>query len=94
MNKNMETKINKTQADLFTTSDLKLSAFLRLMSSRSFVGINKSDTRRVLFVFQRTSEITQLVEDYLQGKVFELSPLNFANLIDQNKQLVFGDFEL
>lgn len=94
MNKNMETKINKTQADLFTTSDLKLSAFLRLMSSHSFIGINKNDTRRVLFVFQRNSEVTQLVEDYLQGKTFELSPLSFANLIDQNKQLVFGDFEL
>lgn len=87
-----ETRTN--QEDFYATSDLKLQAFLRLISPNSFVGVNKSNPNRVLFLFKKTNKLLKFVDGYLQGKEFKISPLNMASKIDLGKALIFGDFEL
>ena len=74
-------------------NDLKLQGFLRLMSPSSFIGIDKSDPRKVLFVFINSSELLEIVRGYFSGKEYLISPLNFGNHIDQGKDLIFGNIE-
>lgn len=90
----MESKTNIDKRNIFTTSDLKLATFIRLLLPNCFVGLNKNDARRVLFIFKKTVEVSKLVKDYLKGQKFKISPLHYGNMLDQNKQLIFGDFEL
>ena len=88
----MEKRIDIDQENLYTSSDLKLQAFLRLKSPSSFIGINKSNPKRVIFVFRKSNELLKLVEDYSQGKEFLMSPLIFGNYIDDGKTLIFSDY--
>lgn len=85
---------NKLRENYFKTSDIKLQAFLRLQSPKSFVGVNKENPQKVAFVFHRTDEINELVMGYLNGTKYEISPKEFANFIDEGKSMIFGDFEM
>lgn len=76
----------------YLTSDLKLQAFIRLMLPKSFIGINKSNPNKVNFVFRKSDELTDFVNGYLYRKEYLISPLVFAENIDQGKALIFGDF--
>jgi hypothetical protein len=78
----------------YKTSDIKLQAFLRLMSPKSFVGVNKENPQKVSFVFQKSTEISELAMNYLNGTKYEISPKELANLIDEGKSMIFGDFEM
>lgn len=83
-----------TSKEHFVTSDLKLQAFLRLMFPSSFIGVNRSNPKKVNFIFKNTSKIASLVDGYYQGREYKLSPLGFATNIDVGKSLIFGDFEI
>lgn len=87
-------KIKSSQDNTYVTSDLHLQAFLRLKVPHTFIGVNKSNPVRVTFIFKKTPEILKLVEGYLRGKEYKLSPLAFSTNIDLGKGLIFGDFEL
>lgn len=76
----------------FKTPDIKLQAFLRLMSPKSFVGVNKENPQKVTFVFHKTKEINELVMNYLNGTNYEISPKELLNLIDEGKSMIYGDF--
>lgn len=88
-----QNKIDTNQKDFYSTSDLKLQAFLRLISPSAFVGINKSNPNKVTFIFKKSLKILELVEGYLQGKEFKMSPLGMATNIDLGKSLIFGDYK-
>ena len=77
----------------YITHDLKLSAFLRLMLPSSFIGVNKTDIRKVSFMFIDCPEITELVRGYFSGQQYIFSPLSYGNHIDQGKDLIFGNIE-
>ncbi|MDQ5981846.1 MAG: hypothetical protein QG570_604 [Patescibacteria group bacterium] len=76
----------------YLTSDIKLQAFLRLMLPNSFVGLNKTNPHRVNFVFEKTKELTELINGYLTRKEYLISPLSFAENIDQGKAMIYGDY--
>jgi len=76
----------------YKTSDIKLQAFLRLMSPKSFIGVNKENPQKVSFVFKKSTEISELVMNYLNGTKYEISPKELSNLIDEGKSLIYGDF--
>lgn len=78
----------------YFTSDLKLQAFLRLMLPDSFVGLNKSNPERVSFIFKDSSELSELVKGYFNGKKYTISPLSFANNLDQGKSMIYGNYEM
>ncbi len=76
----------------YLTSDIKLQAFLRLMLPESFIGLNKSNPHKVNFVFKRSSKLTDLTNGYLYRKQYLISPLAFAENIDQGKAMIYGDY--
>lgn len=78
----------------FRTSDIKLQAFLRLVSPESFVGLNRENPQKVSFIFHKTEEISKFVMGYLSGAKYEISPKELSNLIDEGKSMIFGDFEM
>ncbi len=76
----------------YKTSDLKVQAFLRLMLPDSFVGLNRENSNKITFLFQKSSVLSDLCIGYLNGKKYEISPLAFANKIDEGKGMIFGDY--
>lgn len=83
-------KIEKDQ--FYLTSDIKLQAFLRLMTPISFVGLNKTNPHKVHFVFKKSDELTELINGYLVRKQYLISPLSFAENIEQGKAMIYGDY--
>lgn len=86
----MDNSSDKNQ--FYLTSDLKLEAFCRLMLPEAFIGLNNTNPKRVSFVFKRTQELIDLVNGYLSGKKYLLSPLSFATNIEQGKAMIYGDY--
>ena len=76
----------------YLTSDLKLQAFLRLMLSDSFVGLNKANPSRVSFVFRKSAELIEFINGYLSRKKYLISPLSFSENIEQGKAMIYGDY--
>lgn len=76
----------------YLTSDIKLQAFLRLMIPDSFIGLNKTDSRKISFVFRKSNELTEFINGYLDRKQYLISPLSFAQNIDQGKAMIYGDY--
>lgn len=81
-----------SQDRTYITSDIKLQAFLRLMSPNSFIGINKSNPNKVNFVFTKDEDLINFVNGYLNRKEFVMSPLSFAENIEQGKAMIYGDY--
>lgn len=84
--------MQKIENEKYLTSDIKLQAFLRLMLPNSFVGLNKTHPHKVNFVFTRSNELTELINGYLARKQYLISPLAFAENIDQGKAMIYGDY--
>ena len=84
--------IEKDSEQFYLTSDLKLQAFLRLMLPDSFIGLNKTSSTKVHFVFRKSEKLTELVNGYLYRKQYLISPLTFAENIDQGKAMIYGDY--
>lgn len=85
-------KIEKRDADNYLTSDIKLQAFLRLMLPDSFIGINKTNPNKVNFVFVNSKELLEYANGYLVRKQYLISPLSFAENIEQGKAMIYGDY--
>lgn len=84
--------IEKNNEDKYLTSDLKLQAFLRLLLPDSFIGLNKSNPHKINFVFKKNKELMELINGYLTRKQYLLSPLSFAENIEQGKAMIYGDY--
>ena len=76
----------------YLTSDIKLQAFLRLMLPDSFIGLNKANPHKINFVFNKSNELTELINGYLLRKQYLISPLALAENIDQGKAMIYGDY--
>lgn len=84
-------KIEKS-IEHYITSDIKLQAFLRLMLPESFIGINKTNPSKVNFVFVKDEQLIKYANGYLARKQYMISPLSFAENIEQGKAMIFGDY--
>lgn len=76
----------------YSTTDLKLQAFLRLMLPDSFIGLNKTNPNKINFVFKKNKELIVFVNGYLCRKQYLMSPHSFAENIDQGKAMIYGDY--
>lgn len=76
----------------YLTSDIKLQAFLRLMLPDSFIGVNKTNPSKVNFVFKKNKKLLEFANGYLYRKQYLISPLSFAENIDQGKAMIYGDY--
>ena len=86
--------MEKPETEHFLTSDLQLQAFLQLMSPELFIGINKENSKKVIFVFYKNKTIMELVNGYQHWKEYSISPKALMDSLDQGKALIFGDYEL
>jgi len=73
----------------FSTSDIKVASFL-LSKNISLIGVDRSNDRKVIFVFERSSQTNQLIQDFMSDRatvnprvLFE----SFANL----KSVIFKE---
>lgn len=73
----------------FTLSDFYLAAYLRAKNFQ-LLNTEKSDPRRVLFVFGDTKDRQNLVEDFLFGRA-TVEPKSFVSAIKELKQLLHAD---
>ncbi len=80
--------------DKYITSDIKLQAFLRLMLPDSFIGLNKTNPNKVNFIFKKSKELIEFANGYLYRKQYLISPLTFAENIEQGKAMIYGDYEI
>lgn len=58
----------------------------------SFIGINKTNPHKVNFVFKKSKNLTDFANGYLYRKQYLISPLSFAENIDQGKGMIHGDY--
>jgi len=76
----------------YLTSDLKLQAFLRLMTPEFFIGLNKTNPNRITFVFKKTEKLIELTNGYLSRKKYLISPLSLSENIEQGKAMIYGNY--
>ncbi|MBI2600488.1 hypothetical protein HYW42_00895 [Candidatus Daviesbacteria bacterium] len=79
----------ENQTDNFSTSDIKIASYL-LSKGISLIGVERPQVRKVIFVFEKSNLITQLIQDYLSDKAI-VNPRvlfeSFANL----KSIIFRE---
>ena len=74
------------------TSDLKTAAFL-LSKRVTLLHTDKSRPKKVIFVFEKTPLVKNLLELYWKGKAETNVRLLFESL-DQLKDAIFRDYEI
>jgi trans-2-enoyl-CoA reductase len=73
----------------FTSSDLYASAFLRL-SGFDLIGIDKSDSRRFIFIFNDKAGRIKLLDDYFMRRSV-VEPCQFIAAVKELKNLMYRD---
>lgn len=81
--------MKNTLTETYTTKDFYLAAFL-LANDFEILNLDKTDPRKVFFVFQDMENRENLVEDFLFGKA-QVEPKKFTSAIKQIKQLLYND---
>lgn len=77
----------KTDDNHYKTSDLSLAATLSLYFPIAL--IDRTNGRKVLFVFNRTSALDELVTKYWQNKVV-IEPQVFSNQLKNLKTRIYA----
>ena len=81
--------MKKENSEKFKCSDFYLSAFL-ISQGFKLLNIDKSNPRRVLFIFKDRKDRENLVEDFLFGRA-QIEPKSFISAIKELKQLLYSD---
>ncbi|OGK41514.1 hypothetical protein A2954_00740 [Candidatus Roizmanbacteria bacterium RIFCSPLOWO2_01_FULL_37_12] len=75
----------------FSTSDIKVASFI-LSKSVSLIGTERPQKRKVVFLFERTPELLQLISDYLTNKAL-VNPRLLFESFDNLKRIIFKEIE-
>lgn len=67
--------IKKNQNEIFETTDLAIIIVLTLKDF-PIERLDRTDPRRVKFVFKKNEELNQVIEDYWKGKI-KVDPKRF-----------------
>ena len=78
---------NYLDKNYYKTSDLALATTLSLHFP--IITIDRSNSRKVLFIFDRTQELDQLVEQFWQSKI-SVEPQTFTNQIKNIKTRIYS----
>lgn len=79
------------ELEVLRTSDLTLACTL-LSLGHDIIGVDKSNIRRVTFIFKMTSDLEVLLQNYWVKKVMVV-PQDFAQAIQNVKALIHTDYE-
>ena len=71
---------------LFSTSDLSLAATISLQYP--IESLDKTNPRRVLFIFKNSKQIEKLVDSYQRNEL-EVEPLSFFNQLKNIKSRIY-----
>ena len=78
----------KPNIDLFTTSDLALAAVVALYYS--IESIDKSNPKKVLFIFKKDKNFHLCIEKYWNGEL-KVEPLKFYQCLKMLKNRIYND---
>ena len=78
---------NKT--DNFSTSDIKIASYL-LSKSISLIGVERPQVKKVIFVFEKSDQIAQLIQDYLSDKA-TVNPRVLFESFSNLKSVIFKE---
>jgi len=81
--------MNNKNPSQFQTSDFYLAAFLRA-KGLMLLNVEKTNPRRVLFIFEDKKDRQNLVEDFLFGRT-QIEPKSFISAIKELKQLLHSN---
>lgn len=73
----------------FKTSDFYVAAFCKTKGMK-LCGMDKTNPKRAVFLFEDTEDRPQLVEDFWQGRAI-VEPQAFVSNIRSLKQMLFSD---
>ena len=79
---------NSNKTELYRTSDMALATVLSLFLPLN--GLDRSNPRRIQFLFLRTSKLDTLVNRYWQGKV-RIEPQRFFNQLKVIKARLYSE---
>ncbi len=73
----------------FSTSDIKIASYL-LSKSISLIGVERPQVRKVIFVFEKSNLITQLIQDYLSDRA-TVNPRVLFESFSNLKSVIFKE---
>lgn len=79
----MENKIN------YLSSDIKIASYL-LSKGISLIGVDRPHAKKVIFIFEDSDKIKQLIQDYFSDKA-SVSPRLLFQSFDNLKSIIFGE---
>lgn len=83
----MENQINN-----FSTSDIKIASYL-LSKGVSLIGVERPQVKKVIFVFEKSTQIAQLIQDYFSDRAV-VSPRLLFQSFDNLKSIIFKEIEM
>lgn len=84
----MENQKNKG----FFTSDIKIASFL-LSKGVSLCETERHNSRKVIFIFERSDKTTSLIKDYLTDKAI-VNPRLLFESFENLKSIIFEEIKL
>lgn len=82
---------NQTDKNFFT-SDIRIASYL-LSKGISLVGTERSNHRKVVFVFEKSNDTSVLIRDYLSDKA-NVNPRLLFESFDNLKSVIFREIEI
>lgn len=73
----------------YETSDFYLAAFLRTKGVK-LRNVDRTNPRRVVFIFETASSTTDLVDEYMMG-ASQVNPRMYASIIRQLKDILYHE---
>jgi len=83
--------MNQQTSDTYVTSDLALATTISLQFP--IQDIDRSNPRKAVFVFLRSPELEELVEDYFRNEL-KISPQTFFNQLRDIKSRLYAERSL
>lgn len=76
----------------FLTSDIKIASYL-LSKNVSLLGADRSNNKKIVFIFAKDQDISSIVQDYWANKAI-VNPKALFESMDYLKGIIYGDYEI
>jgi hypothetical protein len=87
----MET-MNKDEIDVIKTSDFTLASTL-LCLGFDIIGIDKTDIKRVIFYYRKTSDLEMAMQKFVNNEV-RVNPKDFVFAQREVKTIIYSDIQI
>ncbi len=79
----------QNQTNNYSTSDIKIAAYL-LSKNHSLIGVDRPQTSKVIFIFEQSDKIKQLIQDYFLDKA-SVNPRVLFECFSNLKSVIFKE---